>query len=58
MPYSGRSLHYQHEEMRMIRHIPQLKWLRKDVVQSTLKELVWSLAIGGMLAGAVVCLFK
>ena len=32
-------------------------WLQQDVVQATLKELVWSLAIGGMIAGAIVGLF-
>jgi hypothetical protein len=61
--YSGRSLHHQHEEMKMIDPIrnpyrrvkpaPKTSWLKTDVVQATLREVVMSLAIGCMLAGCV-----
>ena len=58
MTYSGRSLHWQHEEMKKMHKITQSRnWLQQDVVQATLKELVWSLALGGMIAGAIVGLF-
>jgi hypothetical protein len=57
MPYSGRSIHWQHEEMKKMQPIRQLKWYQQEVVQSTLKEVVYSVAVGGMIAGAIVGLF-